>query len=302
MAALDFPSSPTLNQHYPVPAVPGQPVYTWDGEKWTTLGGSVGGTGASDDIPLVENGAGGAGSSTKWSRGDHFHPTNIVVSDTPPAGLPNNVLWWESDTGLLYIRYNDGDSSQWVIACPQPDTTAFVFKTGDTMSGPLTLSGAPTNSLHAATKAYVDSSGFPTNTTMLFHQTTAPPFWTKLTTYNDVGIRVVSGTVNAFVSGVAFSTVFGQTVTGGHTLTATEQASMSVSVSGPVSGSVSFLGNNVGPGGSPFMGASASNWYGCESVSLSFSGSGTASGGGASHNHPIALNLNYIDVILARRD
>lgn len=30
-------------------------------------------------------------------------------------------------------------------------------KTGDTMTGPLTLSGAPSSNLHAATKAYVDS-------------------------------------------------------------------------------------------------------------------------------------------------
>lgn len=33
-----------------------------------------------------------------------------------------------------------------------------VDKTGDTMSGPLVLSGPPTDSLHAATKAYVDSA------------------------------------------------------------------------------------------------------------------------------------------------
>lgn len=34
-----------------------------------------------------------------------------------------------------------------------------VAKSGDTMSGPLTLPGAPTADLHAATKAYVDNSG-----------------------------------------------------------------------------------------------------------------------------------------------
>jgi hypothetical protein len=33
---------------------------------------------------------------------------------------------------------------------------SFVLKAGSTMTGPLTLSGAPTNNLHAATKAYVD--------------------------------------------------------------------------------------------------------------------------------------------------
>lgn len=37
-------------------------------------------------------------------------------------------------------------------------TDTFVLKTGDTMTGPLTLSGAPTVDLHAATKLYVDSA------------------------------------------------------------------------------------------------------------------------------------------------
>lgn len=39
-----------------------------------------------------------------------------IVSDTAPTGtLQNGQTWWESDTGNLYIYYNDGDSSQWVM-------------------------------------------------------------------------------------------------------------------------------------------------------------------------------------------
>jgi len=33
---LDFPSAPTVGQKYPQPPVAGVPVYSWDGEKWTT--------------------------------------------------------------------------------------------------------------------------------------------------------------------------------------------------------------------------------------------------------------------------
>jgi hypothetical protein len=72
--ALDFPASPTVGQKYPSPAVSGVPVYSWDGEKWTTLGGAIGSTGASDAIPAPDTTAGAAGSSTLWSRGDHSHP------------------------------------------------------------------------------------------------------------------------------------------------------------------------------------------------------------------------------------
>ena len=42
----------------------------------------------------------------------------VTVGDEPPnIPNPNNgELWWESDTGDLYVYYNDGDSSQWVMA------------------------------------------------------------------------------------------------------------------------------------------------------------------------------------------
>jgi hypothetical protein len=53
----------------------------------------------------------------------------LVVSDTPPAGAKDGSLWWESDSGLLYVRYNDGNTIQWVIAAPQPDINAFALKT-----------------------------------------------------------------------------------------------------------------------------------------------------------------------------
>jgi len=40
--------------------------------------------------------------------------TFVYVGTTPP-GLPKDArLWWESDTGNLYLRYNDGNSVQWV--------------------------------------------------------------------------------------------------------------------------------------------------------------------------------------------
>jgi hypothetical protein len=40
--------------------------------------------------------------------------SSTVISDTPPAGAPDGTIWYESDSGLTYVRYNDGNSSQWV--------------------------------------------------------------------------------------------------------------------------------------------------------------------------------------------
>lgn len=71
-------------------------------------------------------------------------PTYALASDTPPVGAPDNSLWWETDSGVFYIRYNDGNTTQWVIACPQPDTSVYLNKSGDTMSGPLILYPAAT--------------------------------------------------------------------------------------------------------------------------------------------------------------
>jgi hypothetical protein len=60
--------------------------------------------------------------------------SSVYVQDTPPTGVPDNSLWWESDSGLLYVRYNDGDSTQWVIAAPVPDTSIFLQNTPQTLT------------------------------------------------------------------------------------------------------------------------------------------------------------------------
>lgn len=87
-------------------------------------------------------------------------PPSLYVSDTPPPGAADNSLWWESDLGILYVRYNDGNSTQWVqaVSMPAVDTSAFIPVSGGTMTGPLTLSGDPTNALHAVPKQYVDAA------------------------------------------------------------------------------------------------------------------------------------------------
>lgn len=38
----------------------------------------------------------------------------VLVSDTPPPTAMPKQLWWNSTTGDTFIRYDDGDSVQWV--------------------------------------------------------------------------------------------------------------------------------------------------------------------------------------------
>jgi hypothetical protein len=94
--------------------------------------------------------------------------TTVYVSDTAPTGVPASSLWWNSANGLLYIFYQDVDSTQWVSAMPLPDLSAYIQKSGDSMTGPLVLPGNPTSALQAAPKQYVDAritrnciSGYP---------------------------------------------------------------------------------------------------------------------------------------------
>lgn len=40
----------------------------------------------------------------------------VRTGNVAPTGVVANTLWWNSETGRLFIFYNDGDSSQWVEA------------------------------------------------------------------------------------------------------------------------------------------------------------------------------------------
>jgi hypothetical protein len=81
--------------------------------------------------------------------------SSIFVNDAPPIGAPDNALWWDSDSGILYLRYNDGDSVQWVQAAAT--VGGGLPLEGGTLTGFLTLHADPTALLHASTKQYVDT-------------------------------------------------------------------------------------------------------------------------------------------------
>ena len=85
--SFNFPSSPTSGQTYePV----GGPVFVWDGIAWKA---QTTGT-----------------------------PVTVYASDNPPVNPALSQLWWESDSGNLFIWYADGDSAQWVQVSGMPKT------------------------------------------------------------------------------------------------------------------------------------------------------------------------------------
>lgn len=157
----------------------------------------------------------------------------------------------------------------------------------------------------------------PYNTATTFQQTAAPTGFTKVTTYNDYTLRVVSGSTSTGGS-VAFSTCFA-----------------SRSISGTVSGSVQAM--TLSTSQLP----SHTHWYSGSPIDdANFSGTGSngqmyglmsdggagynsndpnygsgrnllASGGGGSHDHgavsgslsgaTVNLAINYVDIILATK-
>jgi hypothetical protein len=114
---MDFPNSPTVGQTYG--------SYTWDGAKWVaTAGGSGGGA-------------------------------TVLASDTPPTGAPANALWWQSSTGLMFLRYNDGNSTQWVPVTIGPQGPQGA-QGPQGPPGPPGAGGDPGPPLPASAQDYVD--------------------------------------------------------------------------------------------------------------------------------------------------
>jgi hypothetical protein len=81
--------------------------------------------------------AAGPFDATKW-----FAVPDVTISDTPPQNPGIGELWWDSVGGQLYIYYNDGTSSQWVVTGPAAGS--YLPTSGGTLSGSLVINGALT--------------------------------------------------------------------------------------------------------------------------------------------------------------
>ncbi|HLX65151.1 MAG TPA: hypothetical protein VKX17_28035 [Planctomycetota bacterium] len=98
---------------------------------------------SSAQFVLIADGNGGS----EWTSLLSILPTNIAAHDITTTGTitAGNLI------GNGFGITNLNPASLPLVGAP------YVLKAGDTMTGFLTLSGAPTANLHAATKAYVDA-------------------------------------------------------------------------------------------------------------------------------------------------
>jgi hypothetical protein len=125
-----FPNSPSLNDTYTL----GDKTWEWDGTMWrikTT--GAVGpqgnqgnqgnaGSAGSNGVQGPQGNQGNAGSAgsngVQGPQGNQgpSGSSEIFYQNTTPSGgsVSPGDLWFDSDTGSLFVYFNDGDSSQWV--------------------------------------------------------------------------------------------------------------------------------------------------------------------------------------------
>jgi hypothetical protein len=234
-----------------------------------------------------------------------YADTILQTSDGAPAAARDNTLWWDTDSGLLYVRYNDlNGPPQWVIACPQPDISTLVLRSGDSMTGPLHVHEPPTFDDEAVSKKYVDDHiaaaiasivvppPFPTDTTLPFYQAAAPTGWVQVTTHHDKALRIVSTAGGGAGGATPFSSVFSQNATSGATLASSQMAEHKHTIPYGV-----FEENNPGGIWGYFVDSTALYTIDCPALT-----SGVAGGaGGQPHAHSVALQVQYVDLILAKK-
>lgn len=124
------------------------------------------------------------------------------------------------------------------------------------------------------------TASVPSGSVMLFIQTAAPTGWTKITTSNDVALRLVSGAASSGGS-VAFSTAFASQNVGSTTLSTSQIPAHTHSIN---------LGVCNGSGASIPQTPNAGSYN---------SGS---TGGGGSHTHTLNIAVSYVDVIQASKN
>lgn len=95
------------------------------------------------------NGTAAVGSETTWAKGDHVHPTDTGRQAKITA---SGILKGDGNGGVTAATAGTD-----YIASHQ-DISGKLDKSGGKMTGDLTLAGAPTSDLHAATKKYVDDN------------------------------------------------------------------------------------------------------------------------------------------------
>jgi hypothetical protein len=145
---------------------------------------------------------------------------------------------------------------------------------------------------------------FPSGTRMTFNQTTAPTFWTKDTSTDDAGFRLVSGSVGSGGS-VDFTTAFSSA-------TAVNVTSVTATIGATTLSTGQIPSHSHVMTGTQFGGCFTTNWVVQNTATPTLTGNATnTAGGGGSHDHSfiftsgagtVDLAVKYVDLIIAQKN
>lgn len=214
----------------------------------------------------------------------------ITLIPDPAASIGNGFITMIRAPSTGNVTVNPGENingaEQYVIPA---NYTAIVMSDGSEWHLMLVFNDIPPS-----------VPAFPSGTRMVFHQTTAPTGWTKLVSsiYNDAGLRVTTGTVGSG-GGTDFTAVFGTGKNTGSTVLTEAQIPAHdhiVPVTETAAGNIArtFFGST------PTQDGSSARAQGTTGGSIWPYSAPTGGGGG--HTHTMALNLKYVDVIVASKD
>jgi hypothetical protein len=254
-----------------------------------------------------------------------------AVTQEPPANPNQGAFWYENDTGILWIFYNDGNTAQWIqvngistsgsgtpignVVGPLTATPGNLATFAD-VSGKIIMDGGPplggdvkgpASSVAGHIAVFAGTTGkviqdsgvvpilFAAGTAMIFANAAAPVGWTKRTDVNNKALRVITGTTGGALAGsVAFSTLFGKTATDTTTLVQSTIPQTYTNVTGA---------NKAGSSSPPVSSVSSSQFWGAGTdYEFSFNAPFYNAGGGGAHSHAIDMRVAYVDVIIATKD
>jgi len=233
-----------------------------------------------DSLTIAAGGRGMDGTAARnWAAGDYF------VAGITSAALQESL----SNSNLIALGGLASAADQ-VPYFTGPGTAALAGLSAFIRTLLIQADAAAARAALGAASADLIQAG----TVMLFFQAAAPAGWTQVTTHNNKALRIVSGAGGGSGGSVTFTNAFTtQAVGGSNSATTLTSGQIPWHTHNTIFYGTSGSGISPSSGGSPLGGTSIATDGGI--------------GGGGSHNHTFtgtAINLavQYIDLIIARKD